>query len=144
MSDEQLDGIVYAERYWPGCMVCELEATARGVALEPVPEGETVDWRGFCARHKGFSADGKINNAAFSALCRTLAPTALLYTLSVMADATARQSDRLRAAETIINRAYGMPPQAITGGEDGAAPLRVEIVEVRLAERPPAEDGDEA
>lgn len=47
-------------------------------------------------------------------MCRTLAPDAIETAQSIMYDKAAKASDRLRAAEIILDRAYGKAPQAVS------------------------------
>lgn len=75
---------------------------------------------------------------------RALAPEALKTLESVMRSSKARPGDRIRAAETILNRGYGTPVQAVeVTGRDGGPieSMTHEQALARLAELRKA-DGD--
>ena len=53
---------------------------------------------------------------------RKLSPKALKVLKSILLDDEARQADRIKAAEIILDRGYGKPPQAVSvspGDETG-------------------------
>lgn len=58
-------------------------------------------------------------------LARTHSPTAFERVVKLMGSQDERIA--LAASQEILNRAYGKPPQAVTG-EDGEGPLIVQIV----------------
>ena len=69
--------------------------------------------------------------AAFKALAQEYTEEALLTLGSILSDKKAKNADRIKAATYIIDRVYGLPSQAITGGvgTDGEdMPLRIEEI----------------
>jgi hypothetical protein len=68
---------------------------------------------------------------AFKQLARENAIPALQTAIDIMQDTKKQAKDRLKAAEIVINRAYGLPVQAVTGGEDeegNTKPLTIETI----------------
>ena len=65
--------------------------------------------------------------AKLSDLAKKYAPEALAVLAQIMRDGES-ESARIAAANSIIDRGYGKPVQAVTGGDDeDAAPLKVVI-----------------
>ena len=67
----------------------------------------------------------------FRQLARDHSDDALLTLIGIMMDKKAKDVDRIRASEIIVNRAWGLPTQAITGADPSdpdSHPLTIETI----------------
>lgn len=63
--------------------------------------------------------------AEIRALCRQWAPEAAQTIYDIMTDIEVPAKTRLSAAQALLDRGFGRPPQAITDGEGGALVIQV-------------------
>jgi hypothetical protein len=64
----------------------------------------------------------------FRSAARKAALPALLYCIALVNNTRASDRDRLRASEIVLDRAFGKPPQALTG--DGSLALAIVGIEI--------------
>jgi hypothetical protein len=66
--------------------------------------------------------------AEIRALCQSVTVEGVNILTEIMRNKESRDTDRIKACEIILNRAYGAPEQAITGADGG--PLTHALVSV--------------
>jgi hypothetical protein len=83
-----------------------------------MPENRHGNGTSFKPGQSGNPGGRKAAPKEFKELARKTAPAALKYVASVVNDEKAHTRDRIKAAELVMDRAWGRPTQPLTG-EDG-------------------------
>lgn len=80
--------------------------------------------KGCCPTRKG---GRKPMSKEFKELATSHSVEALETCIEIMKDKKKQAKDRIKAAEIIIDRAYGKAPQAIVGGDENDKPVKLSI-----------------